>query len=101
MLHKKSSVFIEYDEKDQNQEEKDADKFASSILIPQKDLYRSLASRYPTREEIIALSDELQISPGILVGRLQYEGIIPQSHFNDLRERYCWATRNKKTKRKK
>lgn len=99
LLHKKSSVFIEYDGKEENQEEKDADKFASGLLIQQKDLHKLLALRYPTRKEITTLADELEISAGILVGRLQYEGIIPQSHFNDLRKRYRWAPRNKENQR--
>ncbi|MCH7517000.1 MAG: DNA-binding protein, partial [Bacteroidetes bacterium] len=32
------------------------------------------------------------IHPGIVVGRLQHDKIIPPSWHNDLRERYLWGT---------
>lgn len=91
LRHKKSSVFIEYDEKEKSREETDADRFASGILIPHRSLSKLPAHRYPKRGEIISLAKELGVAPGIIVGRLQHEGKIPRSHYNDLRERYRWA----------
>ena len=37
------------------------------------------------KEAIRAFASELEIAPGIIVGRLQHEQRLPYSHFNDLK----------------
>jgi len=33
---------------------------------------------------------EIDIAPGIVVGRLQHNGVLPRSHLNRLKVRYEW-----------
>lgn len=90
LLHGKKDVFIEDDDK--NDKEIEADKFASDFLIPSK-LYKPFiqADDY-SKAAIYKFASELEISPGIVVGRLQHDGKLPFSHCNDLKKRLAWQT---------
>ncbi len=90
LLHGKRLVFVEVDGKSTD-EEKEADRFARNILIPPKyesDL-RTLGPRV-SAEKVRAFARRVGIAPGIVVGRLQREGLLPFSHLNGLKVRYTW-----------
>lgn len=53
--------------------EKEANRLARETFIPRAVWRRSAAFLTPTRENILKLSDELRIHPGIVVGRLHHE----------------------------
>ncbi len=74
--------------------EHQADKFARDSLIP-PDVYRKLrARRNPSRGFIMAKAEELEISPGILVGMLQHEELIAwKTVLNCLKRRFKWGKR--------
>lgn len=92
LLHSKSEIFIESDSEKHVSEikEKEADKFASQKLIPNKEynLFKQQGSFYA--EDITRFAKKINIHPGIVVGRLQHEKLIPQSWHNSLRERFIW-----------
>jgi len=88
--HGKKKLFIELEalngEKDKLEQE--ADKFAADLLISQASLRRfkrEIGNRYPSRDEVKRFAQELGIAPGIVVGRLQHEGVMPHANLNDLR----------------
>lgn len=92
LLHGKKSIFIETDKKASDQEhELEADKYAASLLIPLNTLQSFLSTTRLTKAAIKRFANELNISPGIVVGRLQHDGIIPMNHCNDLKRRFDWA----------
>jgi HTH-type transcriptional regulator/antitoxin HigA len=68
--------------------EREADDFASKILIPSRveDELRSLL----TAQDIISFADRLGVSPGIVIGRLQYERRIPYNRFTELKQRFTF-----------
>ncbi|WP_226889680.1 hypothetical protein [Nostoc sp. MG11] len=43
-----------------------------------------------TKVGIERFAAEIGIAPGIVVGRLQHDGILPPSHCNDLKRRFEW-----------
>lgn len=62
-----------------------ADSFAQELLIPPR---RSPGLRkLATNSDVIEFAGDLGIHPGLVVGRLQYEGIWPFSRGNRLRQR--------------
>lgn len=66
----------------------EADKFATNYLISPED-YRKLApSKYISDDEIVEFAKTIGIHPGIVAGRLQHEGIIPQYRCSKLKEKY-------------
>ncbi|QTP60903.1 HigA family addiction module antidote protein [Billgrantia antri] len=87
-LHSKSSSFIDIDGSGLDDEkEKEADRFARDILIPPRDAQR-LYEIGRSAAAVEAFSKEIGIAPGIVVGRMQKEGLLPWSHLNGLKTRY-------------
>lgn len=69
--------------------ELEANAFASRTLIPTE--YDHQLPLLRTTAAIRAFAEEIDIHPGIVVGRLQHEGHIPFSRFNNLKARYEFA----------
>jgi addiction module HigA family antidote len=90
LKHGKRALFIDSKYDDENPEEKEANHFASETLIPEK-LYSPFAQRGPfSRARITAFAQAVGVAPGVVVGRLQHDGLLPRSHCNDLRRRLDW-----------
>jgi HTH-type transcriptional regulator/antitoxin HigA len=72
LLHSKKETFVD-DGSDDDLLEDEANRFAADLLIP-----RDQASRLPTlstEADVTAFAAELGIAPGIVVGRLQHDGL--------------------------
>jgi HTH-type transcriptional regulator / antitoxin HigA len=85
-LHGKSHEFIEYEGRDDPREQ-EADAWAARHLIPDRD-WQSFVDRHarPTAQQIRAFAAEVDVAPGIVVGRLQREHRIPhESGLNKLK----------------
>lgn len=95
LLHGKRDFFLENDEDDQTEKEKEADKFAADLLIPPDELQTFLNSwtpgRYPSTTAVRAFASRIGVAPGIVVGRLQHDGHVPFTHFNNLKQRLAWV----------
>jgi len=91
LLHGKRGLFIEgLDDEDQREEE--ANRFAAEFLIPPGPLMEFLdRHRRTSLEDVERFAAELGISPGIVVGRLQHDKHLPQTHGNALKRRLRWA----------
>lgn len=71
-----------------NRLEKEADRFASDTLIP-PDLYNSFILRGNFSDESIkAYALHIGIHPGILLGRLQHDGLVSMNRGKLLKEKY-------------
>jgi addiction module HigA family antidote len=91
LLHGKRQVFLELDRKDREEDEKEANTFASNTLINPKQWKRFIAQgSYRTKADIKAFADEIGVAPGIVVGRLQHEKLLPFHHCNDLKRYLEW-----------
>ncbi|MFH1743160.1 MAG: ImmA/IrrE family metallo-endopeptidase [bacterium] len=96
LKHGKNSFFVELPGI-KSKREKEADRFAANMLIPHDDFKRfkeeytsySNMHQYPL-QPIKAFADKMQIAPGIVVGRLQHEGILLPSHGNGLKQVIDW-----------
>jgi addiction module HigA family antidote len=92
LRHGKRDTFIESapwkDEK-----EGDADRFASDFLVPPVQYRRFTVSNAPyfRKEAITRFARQIGVAPGIVVGRLQHDRLLPFSHCNDLKVRLDWA----------
>ncbi len=92
LKHGKRDVFIEGTSPGKNDPKEDeANAFAAEILIPEKELTRFLADKRLSKAAIRKFASQLGIAPGIVVGRLQHDGTLPQSYCNDLKRRFEWA----------
>jgi len=88
--HGRKDVFIEgggiCDAKEQ-----EANEFACNMLIPKDKIEKFLKSGRPTLDTIQQFASELGLAPGIVVGRLQHDHILPQHTGNKLKVFYCWV----------
>jgi HTH-type transcriptional regulator/antitoxin HigA len=87
LLHGKREIFIDDGNGGLDRQEDEANSFASEMLIPRR------AWNQFTREAVFAKKDIRQfarkrsIAPGIVVGRLQREKLIPWTYCNDLKQK--------------
>jgi HTH-type transcriptional regulator/antitoxin HigA len=91
LLHGKRDFFLENDGTMDEAKEREANRFAAELLIPENAL-KDLLSEGGSfgREQINRFAGRIGIAPGIVVGRLQHDGYLPPSHCNDLKERLVW-----------
>lgn len=84
LLHPKRGIFVELNGTVDSRE-REANEFASDFLIPPP-AWQLLAQTKPNRGvEVEAVAKRLDIAPGIIVGRLQREGLLPWTHLNALK----------------
>ena len=97
IYHSKKQYFIEeIIPKKLNKYEEEANKFAANFMIP-KDKYENFLKNHTfTRTSINQFCKEIEISPGIIVGRIQHDNIIKYNKLNDLKIKYEWL-HNKKS----
>ncbi len=93
LLHnKKKAVFLDggYGE---DEDEQEANRFAAEQLIPSVAWVKFCDRREFDPHLVLRFAEELRIHPGIVVGRLQHEGIIGHGHLlNRLKTRFKWAS---------
>ncbi|QHC68884.1 ImmA/IrrE family metallo-endopeptidase (plasmid) [Rathayibacter sp. VKM Ac-2759] len=70
--------------------EQEADNFASTTLVPNGVKVLQKGSSGPSQKEIVSFAHAVGVSPGIVVGQLQHDGIISFNNRNALKRRYRW-----------
>lgn len=92
LLHKKQDVFIESDRVDYISKniEAEADSFASDNLIPPKEYKTFIENDEFFNSDIVEFAAKVEIHPGIIVGRLHHDEILPFSQANGLRIQFTW-----------
>ena len=72
--------------------EEEANRFAAETLIPSDALaeFLKLHGKTLTNEEIHDFADSIGIGPGIVIGRLQHDGVLEHWQGNDLKQKLKW-----------
>lgn len=89
LLHGKKDVFLEGSEPSADQKEREADQFARNLLIP-RDRAREL-QQLRGADAIKSFAKSIGVSPGIVVGRLQHDGLAYPSAYNPLKKKVEWS----------
>ena len=90
LLHPKKGIFIDSGHGTSTQE-KEADAFASNVLIPD-DAFETFSQECPfSSQRVRAFAATQSIAPGIVVGRLQHERLLPFNQLNHLKRRLQWT----------
>lgn len=90
MKHGKKAFFLE-GETNSKELEREADIFAGDFLISPKEYNKFKQKGEFNQTSISNFANQLGIAPGIVVGRLQHDQVIPFSHFNDLKIHFKWV----------
>lgn len=84
--HKTGTIYIDSPaDPDDDIDERRANQFARDTLIPPAAFTEFSACTRYTKASIQAFAKSIGVSPGIVVGRLQHEGLLPRSHCNGLK----------------
>lgn len=76
----------------QDRDEEEADCFAEDTLIPHDEWTSFIRSGNWTRSSIEQFARRVDVAPGIIVGRLQHQRLLPwNSSLNSLKVRLTWA----------
>lgn len=92
LLHGKKELFLEGANGLDVAKEAEADSFSAEELIPHKAFSAFIQKRPFSKQSICAFAKQLGISPGIVVGKLQHNGLLPRNHCNDLKRKFVWAS---------
>jgi len=88
--HSHNELYIE-DSGFKNEKEREANAFARDTLISPEELSKFLAVVHiPTIPQIKEFAAHIGIAPGIVVGRLQHDNVLPMNVGNGLKIRYKW-----------
>ncbi len=96
LLHSKKDIFIDWAKPDEKMadQENEANQWAAVFLISRSDWNRFAATSPRTVVAVRRFADEQGIAPGIVVGRLQHEHLLPwRTRLNRLKIRLEWKTR--------
>jgi len=86
LFHGKKGIFLDSSDGYETPDEREANEFARNLLIP-SDEWILFAQKGDFFEPAIrAFAQSLCVHPGIVVGRLQYEGLIDRSWHNSLKD---------------
>lgn len=106
LLHSKKEVYIDHFDQQNyatSEVEVEANEYAREFLIPTEKLISFVKSRNLTRsgepfigkEDICEFADELEISPSIIVGRLQHDKLLKHQFNNNLKSHLKWTANHK------
>lgn len=84
---RRKEAFLEQDHNSGNLEE-EANQWSANFLIPPE--YQARLHTLRSKDKVIAFAREVGVSPGIVVGRLQHEGILKRHFMNDLKKKFIW-----------
>ena len=89
LLHGRSSTFVDLDTTSTDEKEREANAFAATTLVPaarQGDLAK-LGGR---SQQVLRFAASIGISPGIVVGQMQYQELLGPANLNFIKRRYTW-----------
>jgi Zn-dependent peptidase ImmA (M78 family) len=89
ILHGRDAFFLEGKGLIDTSEEEEANEFSSRLLIPEESVQEliSLGSNF---RKVVRFAKRIGVSPGIVVGQLQYRRLLPHNYLNKLKVRYVW-----------
>ncbi len=90
LFHSKKSVFIHETNSAIADIEAEANTWAANFLVPRRHWERFIASSVFSESVVRRFAKEQGIAPGLVVGRLQHEGLLPWSHLNGLKVKLEW-----------
>jgi HTH-type transcriptional regulator / antitoxin HigA len=91
LKHSKRSIFVRGDDFELTAQEHEANAFAADALVAPADFQRLATLPGYTRDTVARFAAEVGVAPGVVVGRLQHEGLLSRAQLNDLRVRLTWA----------
>jgi len=95
LLHGKKEIFLETKGMDVGKEEEtEANDYAGNLLIPPTEYSKFILMKDFSEAAIRSFASKVKIAPGIVVGRLQHERLLPFHYLSKVKVHYQWAESN-------
>lgn len=88
LLHGKKQVFLDELRMESTESEKQANQFSANMLIPYNDYQAFVNTGMFNKKTVAEFAKNINIAPGIVVGRLQHDGHIGYNRLNGLKRRF-------------
>jgi HTH-type transcriptional regulator/antitoxin HigA len=88
LLHGKKEIFIDDIKGFDSKKEREADRFARKILIPEDEYLKFTAKKSFYKSDIESFAEGIEVHAGIVVGRLQHDKLIDYRWHNNLKEHF-------------
>jgi HTH-type transcriptional regulator / antitoxin HigA len=97
LKHGKSLTFLDILGEDglNPTEEAEADAFARDFLLPPRSYQSFVTTERLNTQTVTQFAQSQGVSAGIVVGRLQFDRLLPFTHLNGLKSKYEWAFEDK------
>lgn len=92
LLHNPKALYADDESGKSNGVEKQANDYATEILVGNKELAAFIAKKPTNAEEVKQFASSRGIHPGIVVGMLQYHEVISWSQLNNLKAKFQWGS---------
>jgi HTH-type transcriptional regulator/antitoxin HigA len=92
LYHRKRESFVDLPSarSGTEEEEREAHAFAEDILVPRQQYAAFVQAVDFRRERVVGFAEELDVAPGVIVGRLQHDGYVPYKNLNGLKVKLRW-----------
>ncbi len=95
LLHGKKMTNIDMEEPlSVDVKEAEANEYAQNILIPKEEYVRFLNRKDFNQQSVLSFSKMVRVPPGVVVGRLQLEGLIGFGALNSLKSSLAFEKKN-------
>ncbi len=88
LLHGKKQIFLDELKMESTESEKQANQFSANVLIPHNDYQAFINTGMFNRKTVTEFAKDINIAPGIIVGRLQHDGHIGYNWLNGLKRKF-------------
>lgn len=92
LLHSKRGIFVDETNGNGAGLEAEANEWASNTLVSRSAWHQFVATSPRSARVVRAFAEEQGIAPGIVVGMLQHNGLLPWTHLNTLKVRLAWKS---------
>lgn len=89
LLHEKKP-YVDFSKYTEDTAETEADEFAANTLIPEKALNTFVNRGIYTQSSVLRFAEDINIHPGIVVGRLNKEKLLAWNQLQNLKVSYTW-----------
>ena len=92
LLHSKKHIYVDSTQGTNTNSEAEADEWASNYLVSPDEWEQFTKARHFSKAAVRKFAAGQDIAPGIVVGRLQHEKIVPWMNLNDLKVKLEWQS---------
>lgn len=89
LLHGRNALFVDGPQTPHSKQEHEANEFSATTLVPQEHRAEMMSLAVDGRD-VMRFARKIGVSPGIVVGQMQYLGHLTNRQLNNLKRRYTW-----------